>query len=230
MGITNESFALYRKLHNEKHIDFKQPIRVLEIGSQNVHISGFDYVTDCIKSFGFDDSVCKDFRHNMYMRNVHTALGHTYDSFDLDTADNQTIEIDLNQPVNMLNREMFNVCDLVTNHGTTEHLFNQSAVFETMHDACKVGGIMVHVLPCIEPNHGLFCYSPVLFEALANYNDYELLVLSVMDPPNNNTSPSFYRSYNEADIKKNCYVYAALKKTQAKDFEQPSQVFKGGRK
>ena len=33
--------------------------------------------------------------------------------------------------------------DLVTNHGTSEHLFNQAAFFENVHNLAKVGDIVV---------------------------------------------------------------------------------------
>jgi hypothetical protein len=161
---------------------------------------------------------------------VHESIGHSYDSFDLDTLDPKTVSMNLNEDNNIKSSRFWQAYDLVTNHGTTEHLFNQASAFKLMHDVCKVGGVMVHVLPCIEPNHGLYCYSPVLFEALANHNQYDSLLLTVTDQPNNNTAPPFYRGYSEADLKKTCYVYVALKKKIDADFVMPSQIFRGGNK
>ena len=37
--------------------------------------------------------------------------------------------------------------DLVTNNGTGEHIFDQRTVFENMHNLCRVGGVMLCVLP-----------------------------------------------------------------------------------
>ncbi len=70
--------------------------------------------------------------------------------------------------------------DLVTNNGTSEHIFNQSAVFSNAHALCKVGGVMLHVLPFVNYlNHGFFSYNPILFCDLAETNDYEVCRLSV---------------------------------------------------
>jgi hypothetical protein len=63
---------------------------------------------------------------------------------------------------------------VVTNFGTSEHVFNQLAVFETMHDACTEGGYMVHGVPRSMVDHGLFNYTAKFFEALAEANDYSI--------------------------------------------------------
>ena len=64
--------------------------------------------------------------------------------------------------------------DLVTNNGTGEHIFDQRTVFENMHNLCKVGGIMLCVLP-FAPwiNHGFYNYHPALFRDIAAANGYE---------------------------------------------------------
>lgn len=78
---------------------------------------------------------------------------------------------DLNEPVEL--DEQF---DVVTNNGTGEHLFDQAAVFLTMHKLCKVGGHMIHVLPYHNwHNHGFYSFEPVLFRDLAAANHYEVV-------------------------------------------------------
>ena len=64
--------------------------------------------------------------------------------------------------------------DLVTNNGTGEHIFDQRTVFENMHNLCKVGGVMLCVLP-FAPwiNHGFYNYHPALFRDIAAANGYE---------------------------------------------------------
>ncbi len=70
--------------------------------------------------------------------------------------------------------------DLVTNNGTSEHIFNQASCFQNAHEMCKVGGVMLHVLP-FTPwlNHGFYNYNPILFRDLAAANDYEILETSI---------------------------------------------------
>tara|TARA_R110002074_G_scaffold104717_1_gene226131 strand:- start:12332 stop:13144 length:813 start_codon:yes stop_codon:yes gene_type:complete len=64
--------------------------------------------------------------------------------------------------------------DLVTNNGTGEHIFDQRTVFENMHNLCKVGGVMLCVLP-LAPwfNHGFYNYHPQLFRDIAAANGYK---------------------------------------------------------
>src|SRR5207248_6955184 len=74
--------------------------------------------------------------------------------------------------------------DLVTNHGTTEHLFNQLVAFENVHRLTAVGGVMLHALPFQGyQNHGMFNYNPSLFLDLAHANNYKIfgLFLSIDD-------------------------------------------------
>ena len=74
---------------------------------------------------------------------------------------------DLNYPVD-LGRQF----DLVTNNGTSEHIFDQCSVFRNAHNLSKK--TMLHVLP-LSPwvNHGFFNYNPVLFRDLSIANDYK---------------------------------------------------------
>jgi len=68
--------------------------------------------------------------------------------------------------------------DLVTNNGTGEHIFDQKLVFENMHNLCKVGGVMLCILP-FGPwiNHGFYNFHPMLWRDLAAANNYEWLFM-----------------------------------------------------
>jgi hypothetical protein len=107
------------------------------------------------------------------------ALGFTsYRTIDVN-ARYGSIVMDLNRDLEQHYgfRQTF---DLVTNNGTGEHVFNQAAVFANAHALCKVGGVMLHVLPFFNYlNHGFFGYNPILFHDLAAANHYEVCRLSV---------------------------------------------------
>lgn len=68
--------------------------------------------------------------------------------------------------------------DLVTNNGTSEHIFDQRAVFQNAHE--MTNGLMIHVLP-FTPwlNHGFYNYNPILFRDLAAANEYETIFSAV---------------------------------------------------
>ena len=73
-----------------------------------------------------------------------------------------------------------NVYDLVTNNGTGEHIFNQAAVFQNMHNMTAKNGIMVHVMPFLNYiNHGFYSFHPNLYFALTGVNHYRLIALGV---------------------------------------------------
>ena len=59
------------------------------------------------------------------------ALGFDYECIDID-GEYGAHRYDLNNPVNL-----DSVYDLVTNHGTTEHCFDQAQCFRTVHRACR---------------------------------------------------------------------------------------------
>src|SRR6267378_4432045 len=68
--------------------------------------------------------------------------------------------------------------DLVTNNGTSEHIFDQRAVFQNAHEMTE--SLMLHVLP-FTPwlNHGFYNYNPILFRDLAAVNDYEMVFIAL---------------------------------------------------
>jgi SAM-dependent methyltransferase len=85
------------------------------------------------------------------------------------------LRYDLNAPLPPIG--MF---DLVINHGTAEHVFNIAQVFLSMHEACKVGGLMVHESPFTGwLDHGFYCLQPTLFYDLAATNGYEIVSVNI---------------------------------------------------
>ncbi|MGE4233716.1 MAG: hypothetical protein AB7F43_10335 [Bacteriovoracia bacterium] len=107
------------------------------------------------------------------------ALGFSsYDAIDVNDLYG-SLMMDLNSNL----RERYNFAktyDLVTNLGTGEHIFNQLAIFENMHNLAKENGILVHVMPFLNwINHGFFNFNPTLYADIAAANGYKLLKMSV---------------------------------------------------
>jgi SAM-dependent methyltransferase len=110
------------------------------------------------------------------------ALGfESYTALDVNTEMGARV-VDLNKPIQGKHYDLVGKFDLVTNNGTGEHIFNQDAVFQNVHDLAKVGGAMLHILP-MSPwvNHGFFNYNPILFRDMAAANGYEWLFLWISD-------------------------------------------------
>lgn len=96
-----------------------------------------------------------------------------YDSIDI-AVGYKTRVIDLNRyrlPADMMSRY-----DTVLNAGTSEHILNQMNSFRCIHDAAKVGGLIVHHLPSVGyTDHCYFTYNPRFFFDLAGFNGYEIV-------------------------------------------------------
>lgn len=108
--------------------------------------------------------------------------GFTYVALDIFEAEH-TIVFDLN--CNAPGPDLAGRFDLVTNFGTTEHVFNQVESFRTIHDLLKPTGVAYHDLPFAGYlYHGLFRYDSLFFDALTAANKYTLVrkLLSVGNP------------------------------------------------
>jgi putative sugar O-methyltransferase len=72
--------------------------------------------------------------------------------------------------------------DVVTNFGTAEHVFNIAALFQSVHDALKPGGVALHVLPAFgDVDHGFYNIHPTTYLDLAAANNYEIDDLCYVD-------------------------------------------------
>jgi len=83
---------------------------------------------------------------------------------------------DLNEPLPIA--ETF---DVVTNFGTSEHVFDQAQMFRSIHALVRPGGLAIHALPHQGgADHGFYNYHPTFFHDLAAANGYRLLMLVLM--------------------------------------------------
>jgi len=142
----------------------KQLKSVCEIGNQTLNVA------PGIKEIFVRDGY--DVTKSQTVKQFYEALGfEKYIAIDVNN-DKDAIALDLNNIVYDKINEKF---DLVTNNGTSEHIFNQHSVFANIHNLCKVDGYMIHVLPCTGwVDHGFYNYNPNLFTAIAEQNDYNI--------------------------------------------------------
>lgn len=70
--------------------------------------------------------------------------------------------------------------DWIDNSGVTEHIFDQRAVFASMHNLCRLGGVMVHKIPIMGVlNITLTGSNPRYLYDIALANEYEILHLGL---------------------------------------------------
>lgn len=165
-------------------------ISVLDVGSSNLYSASAEGVRKFLSGYGvastpeiekFVEKLANGSGYDAVNGGVNGAFagelfekaGIRYHAIDIADGYGTTI-LDLNHepaPTHFVG-----VFDLVLNFGTTEHLLNQYNAFKVIHDSTKVGGYIVHSLPCVGySNHGYFTYTPRCMFDLAGYNEYELV-------------------------------------------------------
>ncbi len=110
---------------------------------------------------------------------VFRRAGYRYTCFDVDYREG-TIYLDFHRF--KFPRESYDKFDVTLNGGTSEHLIAPHGLMFFMHQATKVGGLMIHQVPVFGMgNHGLNNLTPKFWHQLAIYNGYEI-VSAQIDP------------------------------------------------
>lgn len=226
MAISAVHYQLYREL--QPHLP--RGGTLLEIGEANWY---GDLDPACLLGHGCDEQVqaaidsgnffaiAKAFYHALFAPSRTVAV----DKHGTENA----WKCDLNKPLPPLG-----TFDVVINNGTAEHVFNIGQVFASIHNACKVGGLMIHDAPFTGwVDHGFFCLQPTLFYDLAAANGYEIVRVDVMQLT---MRESGYISSREdiAEIVRrellpgNAVLFVVLRKKTAEPFKVPMQGYYDG--
>ena len=165
-------------------------IKMLELGDQimNIYNNNFNGI-----------KIAKEF---------YTMKGINHTSFDWN-GENGSIPIDLTKIDD--NKKYNNMFNIITNHGTTEHVLNQYNCFKNLHNWGEINCYYIHCVPLLGkehkeylgyefPPHGDYEYSSKFWEELCLQNNYEL-VISKGDLVSN-PAISFPKNYYSAS----CYI------------------------
>jgi len=204
------AFALLDRLRGDGL--FRPGTRVLDIGSSNLYSAHPDSIKAFIAAFRPVDAESATLAdklaagsayspgtggaNNAFAGELLEHCGVSYLAFDIAKGFNTRV-FDLNRET--LPQTDCGKFDAVLNIGTTEHVLNQYNSFEVIHDACKVGGFIVHQLPAAGfTDHAYFIYTGRLFFDLAGYNGYEIVDVWYDGPTGEDdlyTSVRAYSSY-----------------------------------
>ncbi len=139
----------------------------------------------------------------------------TYLAFDVANGYRTQI-FDLNSQ--SLNRAQTQSFDIILNFGTTEHVMNQLNALKVIHDAVKVGGHIVHSVPCLgDIDHGYVAYTPRLFFDVASYDNYEIIDFRYEGPVEDKPIMDIVRDYGAYFPAANRYVNEAQVALKATD-------------
>lgn len=195
MALSHSLIQFMLSLRRQQFIGAGPPIRMLEFGEQNWFYDVrpaellllIDQFTDLAEARRVElkaelDAVlsqrpatepfdiCKVFYKLVFNYSDYLAV-------DLHGSE-KALRLDLNEPLDLPRHAW----DLVTNIGTTEHVFNQYQAFKSLHELARPGGLILHSLPnqgCFD--HGFFNYHPTFFYDLAIANAYEIVAMIYVD-------------------------------------------------
>lgn len=201
---------------------------LLEIGEANWYgdidpaeagdIAGLDRKAP---SFGFD--VCKVFYRTLFGPERMAAI-------DINGT-LAALRVDLNDGAASAEAVRDGDYDVVINNGTAEHVFNIAQVFRTVHDACELGGMMIHDAPMTGwLDHGLYTLQPGLFYDLATANNYEVVRVYVTEIKSNTVIRVESRDHiavlsSEGKIPANAMLVVVLRKLGERPFKLPMQGY-----
>ena len=214
---------------------FEKINSVIEIGSQEIHMGASDFRSlleqACIpnwQSLDFPGSGAEDCSKHLgcSAEYLYRLLGvEKYDCIDIN-GELGAIKHDLNYPLE--GQALTAKYDLVTDHGSCEHVFNVAQTYQSMHEVCKTGGLIV-ISQNTWGGNGYFLFDRSFYESLAAANNYTIVhdsyVLSLRPKNTDQRSQEFHippvRSLLNAIDRREISemgVYVVLKKNNDQDF------------
>ncbi len=153
MGIQKDLTFLLKSALDAIEMDYRG-LKMCELGNQLMRFGKHSTAKEYFKSRG---------------------VNHT--SIDLNGKDG-ALKYDLSKPIN----EWENYFDIITNFGTVEHVSNQEACFDNIHNFCRVGGAMIHALPLkgYYKNHSDYHYVEDYYKKLAAKRNYRTTIIKIV--------------------------------------------------
>jgi hypothetical protein len=224
------------ELHNLGYL--KNSKNVFEIGSQELHLKKED-LKQLFDNAGLKSNLVDEYpnlnnwpeRPRCSSKYFYESLGiKEYQCMDMN-GDYGAIVHDLNKPFE--DRSKFNKFDIVTDHGSCEHVFNIAECYRTMHNLTKLGGYII-VAQAIWKGNGYFKFDESFFEGIAAANNYKIIFNSYVINPGEKTKngselqfhiPRNRELFNVLDFSKleGLGIYGVLQKTKEDEFKIPYQ-------
>lgn len=201
---------------------------LLEIGEANVY---GDFEPEVIIQEKFEQTGCQEILNGedqfKLARMVYDATIKPAHRDAIDMHGQTSIKANLNEPI-----QFDRSYETVINHGTAEHIFNIGQVFQTMHEACAVGGVMIHESPFTGwIDHGFYSLQPTLFYDLAHANSYRIELLGLEEI----SGKTFTRIHSREAIgklngklPKNANLFVVFRKLFDNPFRVPMQAVYAG--
>jgi len=161
---------------------FRNLKSVVEMGSQELHLTQADF-EGLLRTASVPNYRKDHFPHletwpaqpRCSSKPLYELLGvERYSCIDLN-GEQGAVQLDLNVPLEDVSR--YAQCDLVTDYGNNEHVFNVAEAYRTMHRLCTEHGIMI-IEQAVHGGNGYFTFDLSFFEGIAAANRYKILFSS----------------------------------------------------
>jgi len=180
MGLGSGAMKAYLELWQRGF--FKEKKSIAEMGSQEIHLKK-DYFENLLARAGLSNYKKENFRNlELYPGFPRVSAKAFYETLGIDSytcvdvnGDHQAIKIDLNIPLE--DRSLYGKFDIVTDHGTNEHVFNVAEAYRTLHRLCRNGGI-ISIIQSVYKGNGYYLFDQSFFDGLAAANNYRVLFSS----------------------------------------------------
>ena len=236
MGISISAVQNTLELYNLGYL--KKANSIIEIGSQELIIKKND-LKELFEYAGLKGSLVEEYPNvNNFPDRPRCSAKHFYESLGI--SNYQCIDIngehgaivhDLNKPFD--DSFKFNQFDIVTDHGSCEHIFNISECYKTVHNLAKPGGYIIIEQQVIKGN-GYFMFDRAFFEGMAAANNYKIVFGSyviITGTKTKNGSLHMYHVpmtepvFNSINLSKveNINIYVVFQKQNKDEFKIPYQ-------
>ncbi len=235
MGIDLSAAALLLELRYLKKFDNVK--NVAEIGSQELHFKKDD-LKELYEQVGLDEKLLDKYlnlnnwpnepRESSKIFYNDIGIKH-YTAIDLN-GEHDSIPLDLNKE--LMDKNLYNKFDLVTDFGSCEHVFNISECYRTIHKITKVNGLII-VDQAVFKGNGYFLFDRGFLEGIAAANKYKILYAAYSIDTKTKTvagSSKKYRVPLVEDVIKSLKDYESLgitmvfQKTEDNEFKIPYQT------
>ena len=240
MGLAIAAVQNTLELYNLGYL--KNSKSIIEIGSQELHLKKED-LKQLFDNAGLKGDLVDEYPNiNIWPERPRCSAKYFYESLGIKEYQSIDINADYGATVHDLNKPFedkskFNKFDIVTDHGSCEHVFNIAECYRTMHNLAKPGGYII-IAQAVWKGNGYFKFDESFFEGIAAANNYKIIfnsyVFSNKDKTINGSHLQFHIPRNQKLLKvldlSNIYkkegrlhIYGVLQKTNANEFKIPYQ-------
>jgi hypothetical protein len=156
MGISRAIWEMEKSILSENKFDYVG-LKLCELGNQRM------------------SSWSPSYGHVEYAvaKLLYSSLGVLHMSIDINGQDG-SVNLDLTKEVPRIFSGFF---DVITNHGTSEHVDDQDTCFKNIFSLCREGGLIINVVPLAGswPGHCKHYYTPEIMAQICQSAGHEII-------------------------------------------------------